>query len=709
MKKSIAEEYILHFFTQITEGCDSVECTEVSCRSHPSFCIRYKDNNEAAFQAIQMALNEPFDHHLCPGVPFIRMDKTLMAPLMAADHDIKTMIATENFSKDKFKHHMKTIMNQNLFPYFLLSNQNKLSKQNIAIDDDLQEQFVRTIQRFPFFDYESFIGMVNRILKDDCKDTYHHIRALILILTFEPLYSPQHFNDLLIKVLAHILDLNQNCETRKIFFQTLATLPKCLKLILESCQTAMVVKAMEVGDDFFKYIYHFSKIAKFFHFIRKYADINSDEISNETITECLSKTYKDEDFLDFQPFYPLLTLEFKNNLFHLIQLKKQEDQQSRLIMEQIRERGPFFFLNSQDRVLREVCLNISVRRSHLIEDTINAVESFSEKELSRKLMVTFKGEEGIDAGGVSREFFTLLTDEIFSPKYGMFVQTKDNYYWFNKVDLGIIPLYYKTIGTIVALSIYNNVLLSIRFPRLLYKKLLNYGPKQQQYTLEDLAELEPEVANSLRSIQKMKDDGQDVSDLDMNMTISIDRLGESVDIPLTKNGENIPVTNNNVELFIHLCIQYYLVTSIEEKFKAFAEGFSKLFHGPTLQMFFPDELDILVSGEEIFDWEALQKNAQYSKGYSSTSKEIKWFWEIFFSFTTDMKRKFLQFTTGSDRAPAGGLKNIHLHIQRLDYSSKLPTAHTCFSLLHLPKYHSKREMEQKLIKALTMTEGFGLK
>lgn len=43
------------------------------------------------------------------------------------------------------------------------------------------------------------------------------------------------------------------------------------------------------------------------------------------------------------------------------------------------------------------------------------------KDLFKPLRVHFIGEDGIDAGGVKKEFFQLLVTELLSPDYGMLV------------------------------------------------------------------------------------------------------------------------------------------------------------------------------------------------------------------------------------------------------------------------------------------------
>jgi hypothetical protein len=126
-------------------------------------------------------------------------------------------------------------------------------------------------------------------------------------------------------------------------------------------------------------------------------------------------------------------------------------------------------------------------------------------------------------------------------------------------------------------------------------------------------------------------------------------------------------------------------------------------------LFSPDEWDNLVSGEDVFDWELLQRNALFTEGCAAESQAVQWFWDIFDHFSLDHKRKFLQAATGSDRVPLGGLSEVKMTFIRQSDPANLPKAHTCFSRLTLPDYPTKEEMRRKLILAITETEGFGFR
>ena len=46
------------------------------------------------------------------------------------------------------------------------------------------------------------------------------------------------------------------------------------------------------------------------------------------------------------------------------------------------------------------------------------------QDLKKQLYVEFEGEQGIDEGGVSKEFFQLVVEEIFNPDIGMLLNCK---------------------------------------------------------------------------------------------------------------------------------------------------------------------------------------------------------------------------------------------------------------------------------------------
>ena len=67
-------------------------------------------------------------------------------------------------------------------------------------------------------------------------------------------------------------------------------------------------------------------------------------------------------------------------------------------------------------------------------------------------------------------------------------------------------------------------------------------------------------------------------------------------------------------------------------------------------------------GNENYDWEELQRNAEYKNGYSENDPTIKFFWEVFHELPEEEKKKFLMYLTGSIRIPIQGMKAIKVFI-----------------------------------------------
>lgn len=99
------------------------------------------------------------------------------------------------------------------------------------------------------------------------------------------------------------------------------------------------------------------------------------------------------------------------------------------------------------------------------------------------------GEEGVDEGGVQKEFFQLIVREIFDSKYGMFTFNEESRLcWFtpNPVLDDINIREYKLVGLLLGLAVYNSVILDLHFPLALYKKIMDVD-----IGLADLKQLDP--------------------------------------------------------------------------------------------------------------------------------------------------------------------------------------------------------------------------
>ncbi|XP_052738018.1 ubiquitin-protein ligase E3A isoform X2 [Bicyclus anynana] len=353
-------------------------------------------------------------------------------------------------------------------------------------------------------------------------------------------------------------------------------------------------------------------------------------------------------------------------------------------------------------------LRLKVRRSHIIDDALVELEMIAMEralDLKKQLVVEFEGEQGIDEGGVSKEFFQLVVEQIFNPDYGMFTQRPDELtVWFNPTSFET-EAQFTLIGIVLGLAIYNNIILAVNFPMVVYRKLMG-----KKGSFEDLADWNATLYNGLKDMLEYT--GSDLEEV-YYQTFRIcytDVFGNNIFHDLKENGDDIFVTQENKREFIDLYADFLLNKSVETQFKAFRRGFVMVTDESQLGMLFrPEEVETLVCGSKNFDFNELEKSTEYDGGYTAESQTIKDFWSIVHSLSLEDKRKLLQFTTGSDRVPVGGLSHLKLVIARNGPDcARLPTAHTCFNVLLLPEYENKEKLEDRLMKAISYSKGFGI-
>jgi len=350
---------------------------------------------------------------------------------------------------------------------------------------------------------------------------------------------------------------------------------------------------------------------------------------------------------------------------------------------------------------RDIFFVLNIRRKNIIEDTLNEVSKYPDK-LQYPLKVVFIDEEGEDEGGVRKEFFMLVTRKLFDANYGMFTYNeKTRLFWFN-LNSFEAKIKYELIGIVLGLALFNGVILDIKFPIAIYKKLLGIEPG-----LNDLKEYDPELYNSLKFLINTNDKNLE-ENLDSNFTVSIDKFGEKVVIPLKPNGENIMINYENKNEYVDLYLNWFFNESIKEYYDSFEKGFYKVFDRKLSKILSPQELELIICGTQNLNFKELQNAVRY-EDYEKNSITIQYLWEILMEFSEEEKKKFLFFVTGCDRAPIDGLGSLPFEISRNANIDELPSAHTCFNHLILPDYQNKELMKKKILTAINYSEGFGLK
>uniref|UniRef100_A0A8C0IPH8 HECT-type E3 ubiquitin transferase n=1 Tax=Chelonoidis abingdonii TaxID=106734 RepID=A0A8C0IPH8_CHEAB len=384
-------------------------------------------------------------------------------------------------------------------------------------------------------------------------------------------------------------------------------------------------------------------------------------------------------------------------------LQTDAELQMQMAVNGVNLQNVFMLLTLEPLLARSPFLVLHVRRSNLVGDALRELSIHSDIDLKKPLKVIFDGEEAVDAGGVTKEFFLLLLKELLNPIYGMFTYyPESNLLWFSDTCF-VEHNWFHLIGIVCGLAIYNFTVVDLHFPLALYKKLLNVKP-----CLEDLKELSPTEG---RSLQQLLDyPGNDVEEtFCLNFTICRESYGVTEQKKLIPEGDKITVQKDNRQEFVEAYLNYIFNLSVHEWYVSFSTGFLKVCGGKVLELFQPSELRAMIVGNSNYNWEELEECAIYKGDYSTTHPTVRMFWETFHEFPIEKKKKFLLFLTGSDRIPIYGMSSLRIIIQSTSSGEQyLPVAHTCYNLLDLPKYSSKETLSVRLTQAIDHYEGFSL-
>lgn len=366
-----------------------------------------------------------------------------------------------------------------------------------------------------------------------------------------------------------------------------------------------------------------------------------------------------------------------------------------------------------DSVSPSSTLNITVRREHVFEDSFAALQGKSGDEVKwSRLAIKFSGEEGVDAGGVTREWFSVLARQMFNPDYALFRTSAADRITYQPNRMSYINpdhlLYFHFIGRIIGKAVFDGRLLDCYFTRSFYKHILRIP-----VALEDLEAVDPELYKSLCWMSD--NDITGVMD-DLTFTTEADEFGTIRSVELKPDGANITVTEANKREYVRLLTEFKLTTAIAPQIDAFLRGFTDVIPAALIGVFTEQELELLISGMPDIDIDDWRANCEYHGGYTLASPQIQWFWRAVRSFDSETRAKLIQFVTGTSKVPlegfaklqgSDGIQKFQIHRDPRT-KDRLPTAHTCFNQLDLPEYETYEELRQQLLLAISEGEtGFG--
>jgi len=413
------------------------------------------------------------------------------------------------------------------------------------------------------------------------------------------------------------------------------------------------------------------------------------------------------------------------------------------------ERKYGYFLNlvnimrRSDRYLSSF---IKIRdRNNIFYESVAIIMS-NDMAFTRKLLIRFEGETGIDYGGLRREYFLHLSQsDIYKPSYGLFKQVSSES-TSHKLELqtldeslsAVNSRYLEFTGRLIAIALLNNNQLDFSLSPAIYRAIKG----QETFILEDLADVEPEIYRGLKMIREIND----VSTLSLTFTVPSPTFNDPkgtynlrtdnqisseehlVDLYYTVfgtycnkavrtflAGPDIDVDDFNKEEYISLYTNWLMRGRSSEALKHISKGFGHIMSSRAIDSFYPQELDNLVSGSGEISYDDWILNTNY-ENYDPKDDIIKWFWNYVRGADMEVRRKILAFATGTTRLPLGGFGNLHgsgydgkvfpFAIIRAE-GDGLPTSHTCFNQIEIPAgYETEALFEERFTQAISWSGGF---
>ncbi|KAL6046302.1 HECT domain-containing protein, partial [Balamuthia mandrillaris] len=691
---------VTRYFHQLTQGCGDPRCTNPYCASAGN----KKSPNDAAALALSLARTQ---QHLCrtttptpapsstptPTSTFTPKASATPAPTaMASDiptldlEEIRALVEEAKISSN-YTPLIRLLGSRFSTPeslgFSFLLNGSPPTEETSNLNFEAIAEFYQLIQALPNSSVLNILMGAQERLLGNMKIsaprlvTAESLRPLFIVLENPLLMNPDYHKSILGPLFlcvgampAHSRDILVNwwknftvdhLRTVLVMVQQYITFRILQPPFIPSLQEDLYIPA---ATRVLSLLYAASEEGKTIPYNEFYNDLVNERMEIKDLKDDFSN-WRNQTGFSFCDYPFVLNPDTKSKILQLESLVEQQLLRREAFRQTV-------FMN----VLSAPALVFKIRRENLIQDSLSEISRHDPADLKKELRVHFVGEEAIDEGGVQKEFFQLILREIFDPKYGMFTYNEDTrVYWFNSNSTDFLE--FELIGIILGLAIYNGVILDVHFPFIIYKKLCD----DHTPTMDDLAGINPGLAHGLRKLLEYP--GDDVEDVfAMNFQITYEVFGERKTYDLKPDGESIPVTNANREEYVNLYIEYLLKRSVERQFQSFIKGFQTVCMSPGFKLFRAEELELLICGSPVLDFEELEKVTSYDSGYHPDHPVIKNFWEIVHSFTLEQKKKLLFFSTGSDRAPIGGLGKLQFIIARHgNDDDRLPQAHTCFNHL----------------------------
>ena len=324
---------------------------------------------------------------------------------------------------------------------------------------------------------------------------------------------------------------------------------------------------------------------------------------------------------------------------------------------------------------------------------------------SKLFNASFLGEASIDAGGPYRECLTSAYSELQSSSLSLFIPTpnqKNDSGSFREkwtVNPGAVSSteleMYKIFGGLMGYAIRTGEFFNMDLCSIFWKSILEIPCDRK-----DLEKFDKYCVQFLDNIERINDEDSFVLFTDYKFKILLSNNSECL---LCENGDNISLSLENKKKYIEL-VEKTRLNEGKLQIQAIRSGLEQVIPIGLLKLLSCNELETLVCGKPILDVELLKENTIYS-GCSENDPLIKYFWRCLEEFSAEERASYLRFVWGRSRLPLTSKDFPMQHrISIMSHGNPdvaLPTSHTCFFSVDIPRYTSYDILKAKFKYAIT--------
>jgi E3 ubiquitin-protein ligase HUWE1 len=372
-----------------------------------------------------------------------------------------------------------------------------------------------------------------------------------------------------------------------------------------------------------------------------------------------------------------------------------------------KEKLGYFRSKQSVKINRGRTLRLKVRHEHILYDSFMKLSVVPTEKFLTQLSISFAGEPGVDAGGLTRQWFEEVARALFAGNFGLFGPTPNRRCSQPLAASGQLQddhcKYFNFAGKIVARAMIESVPIDAHMTTAFLKQILGRRP-----TLRDLEEIDPGLYNSLLWLQQ----NSIGDDQPLYFSAGVDEI-TAREIELRPNGLEIQVTDENKHEYVARMVENMLHDRCRDQIAAFLDGFYSLVPLEEIKLFEPSDLDLVICGLPEINVDDLRQNCELVIPYRPDHPVIVMFFKVIRAWDKERLGKLLFFMTGSSHVPVGGFHvlrdaGVPLTIQPGGSRDRLAVGRTCANTLDLPEYEAEEEMEAKLLYSISECASFEL-